>query len=184
MTNKRRSVEFWALDSSTFIHALIVGRLWVLSRDREPLRIPEYIVRVELTTDAHADTAEQARRFVSSGHAAVCRLSLADLDRIAEMKTPRRIGLGEIACAVIAERESGGVLSDDWKGRKWLEANLGVALWESIEDVLLRAAAKGHISEFDLEACEDTLRINRYDCRVRLRDEHLRRRLNQQGAED
>lgn len=179
MTEEASSVAFWALDSSTFIHALIIGRLWLLPRDRAPLRIPEYVLRIELNAEAHADTAEQAEGFVGAGHAVMCRLSLADLDRIAAVGTPRRIGLGEIACAVIAERESGGVLLDDWRGRRWLEQRLAVMLWESIEDVLLLGASKGHISEFDLDECEERLRQGRYECRVSLRNEHLRRRLNQ-----
>jgi hypothetical protein len=178
VTDVAASAAFWALDSSTFIHALLVGRLWLLPRVRAPLRIPEYVLRTELNAEAHADTAEHAKGFLSAGHAVVCRLSLADLDRIAEIGSPRRIGLGEIACAVIAERDSGGVLLDDWRGRRWLEQRLSVTFWESIEDVLLLAASRGHISEFDLDECEERLRKNRYDCRVSLRNEHLRRLLN------
>lgn len=178
MTGVEPSVTFWALDSSTFINALIIERLWLLPRNREPLRIPEYVLRVELKAETHADTAIQAEGFVTAGHAVICQLSLADLDRIAQLGTPRRIGLGEIACAVVAERESGGVLLDDWRGRRWLEQRLAVALWESIEDVLLLAAAKGNLSEFDLDECEDCLRQNRYECRVNLRLEHLGRLLN------
>lgn len=178
MSDAEPSVAFWALDSSTFIHALIIERLWLLPRNRKPLRIPEYVFRVELQSEAHADTAIQAEGFVTAGHAVICQLSLADLDRIVLLGTPRRVGLGEIACAVVAERESGGVILDDWRGRRWLEHRVTVALWESIEDILLLGAAKGHLSEFDLDECEDCLRRNRYVCRVNLRLAHLSRLVN------
>ena len=50
-----------------------------------------------------------------------------------------QIGIGEIACAIIAERQSGGVLCDDRKARRWLADRVAVLKWESIEDILLDA---------------------------------------------
>src|SRR5207244_3794384 len=106
------------------------------------------------------------------------QLSLADLDRINELGVPRRIGLGEITCAIIAEREAGGVLSDDWRGRSWLEKRVPVKRWESVEDLLLHAAQLNHISEFDLDQFQEALESERYTCRFNLRLEHLRRLAN------
>ena len=105
-------------------------------------------------------------------------LTLSDLDRIADLSAPRRIGIGEIACTIIAERQAGGVLCDDWKARKWLEQRTTPHSWESIDDVLLDAAAIGHIGEFDLVDFQQRLEANRYRCRFAdLRLEHLQRQL-------
>jgi hypothetical protein len=146
---------------------------------RSPLFFSEYVFRVELGTNAHDSTRTAAAHWVSRGKIGISRLSLTDLDRINQLGTPRRIGLGEIASAILAERNGGGVLCDDWKGRRWLQTRVTLSCWESIEDVLLEAAQFGHVSEFDLDSFQRDLQTARYTCRFDLRFEHLRRIANQ-----
>ena len=169
----------WMLDSSTFINACIIARVPLFVLLRSPLCFSEYVFRFELGINAHETTRRQAARCVERRQIGIRHLSLSDLDRINELGAPRRIGLGEIACAIIAEREHGGVLCDDWHGRGWLEPRVSWVCWESIEDLLLAAAQSGHVSEFDLDDFQHTLELERYKCRFDLRFEHLRRLANQ-----
>jgi len=166
------------LDSSTFINACYIARIQLLILLRSPIFFPEYVFRVELGVNAHPTTRREAESWVQKKKIGIRQLSLSDLDRISELAAPRRIGLGEIACAIVAEREGGGVLCDDHKGRNWLQSRLATTCWQSVEDFLLHAAELGYVSEFDLQACQETLESNRYLCRYDLRLEHLRRAAN------
>lgn len=171
----------WTLDSSTFIHALIVERVALVILLRSPLYFPEYVFRFELGANAHERTRTEAASFVSRNQIGVVNLTLADLDRIASLGALRRIGLGEVACAVIAERRTGGVLCDDWRARGWLEQHTTPQRWDSIDGVLLEAAAKGQIGELDLVDFQRVLEENRYHCRCDLRLEHLQRQVTRHG---
>src|SRR5260370_11336260 len=161
-------LPFWMLDSSTFINCCIIARLPLFLILRSPLCFSEYVFRVELGINAHDSTRSEAAQWVARQRIGIKTLSLADLDRINRLGAPRRIGLGEIASAILAEREAGGVLCDDWRGRRWLEPRVTVRRWESIEDVLLEAARFGHVSEFDLDDFQNTLEQERYSCRYNL----------------
>ncbi|MGO8752188.1 MAG: hypothetical protein ACLQNE_40130 [Thermoguttaceae bacterium] len=168
----------WMLDSSTFIHAVIVDRVMLLASIRFPLSFPEFIFRFELGSDARPATRDAAAQAVGRKQIGVQQLTLADLDRLSQLAAPRRIGLGELACAIIAERLAGGVLCDDWHAKKWIEGRVTAKCWDSIEGVFLEAAASGHIGELDLVDLQKTLETNRYHCRCDLRLEHLQRLLH------
>jgi hypothetical protein len=168
----------WTLDSSTFIHFIVINDLALLIRLRSPLHFPEYVYRVELGLNAKPATRAQAEVCVTRGTVSISRLTIDDLDRIAALSAPRRVGLGEIACAIIAERLQGGVLCDDWRARRWLLARTSVSVWQAIEDVLLDAATRLEITEYDLVAFQGRLTSERYQCRFDLRLEFLQRRLN------
>jgi hypothetical protein len=178
MTLTGTPVPLWLLDSSTFIHCCVISRVPLFVLLRSPLFFSEYVFRVELGVNAHDSTRSAAAHWVSRGKIGISSLSLTDLDRINQLGTPRRIGLGEIASAILAERDGGGVLCDDWKGRRWLQTRVTLSCWESVEDVLLDAARSGHVSEFDLDAFQKGLQEARYTCRFNLRLEHLRRIAN------
>jgi len=178
MTLTAVPVPLWLLDSSTFINCCVISRVPLFVLLRSPLFFSEYVFRVELGINAHHSTRTAAAEWVSRGKIGISNLALADLDRISQLGTPRRIGLGEIASAILAEREGGGVLCDDWKGRRWLQTRVTLSRWESIEDVLLDAAQSGHVSEFDLDTFQQDLEKARYTCRMNLRIEHLRRNAN------
>lgn len=178
MNSTSTEASFWMLDSSTFINGCIIGQVPIFVLIRSPLYFSEYVFRFELGINAREKTRRQAASWVERRKIGVRQLSLADLDRINQLGAPRRIGLGEITSAIIAVRESGGVLCDDWRGRGWLEDRVPVAWWESTEDLLLRAAQLNHISEFDLDQFQEVLESERYKCRYNLRLEHLRRLAN------
>jgi hypothetical protein len=171
----------WMLDSSTFIHALIVERVALVVLLRSPLCFPEYVFRFELGPNAHKTTRTEAASFVNRKQIGVANLTLADLDRIASLGAPRRIGLGEIACAVIAERRAGGILCDDWRARGWLETRTNTQRWDSIDGVLLEAAAEGRIGELDLVDFQKTLEQNHYHCRCDLRLAHLQEQMSRRA---
>jgi predicted nucleic acid-binding protein len=171
-------VSIWMLDSSTFINTGHIAQVQLLILLRSPLFFPEYVFRVELGANAHQTTRREAQSWVQKKKIGIRQLLLSDLDRISQLAAPRRIGLGEIACAILAEREDGGVLCDDHKGRNWLQSRLSLGCWQSVEDFLLHAAELRYVSEFDLQAFQDTLASNRYQCRYDLRLEHLRRAVN------
>ena len=172
------AVTQWYLDSSTFINAAAIERINVLVSIRAPISFPEYVYRVELGSNARPGTRTLAEAAVQSGRVTLRQMSLEDLDRISALGAPRRIGLGELTCAVLAERDGGAVLCDDWKARGWLLEKITTLVWHSIEDCLLDAASKFLLDEYDLERDEETLRENRYVCRIKLKEEHLLRRLN------
>ena len=121
MTKDSASAALWMLDSSTFINALIIDRVTLLLSLRSPAFFPEYVFRFELGANARDETREGATQAVDRRQVGVQKLTLADLDRIAALGAPRRVGLGELACAVIAQRTGGGVLCDDWRARRWIE---------------------------------------------------------------
>lgn len=174
-------LEGWALDASTFINFAAIARFSVLVRCRRGLRFPEYVFTFELTgPKAKEPTRVAAEQAVQRGDVTLTQLTLTDLGRIAALGAPRRIGLGEIACAIIAERDGAGVLCDDHKAILWLKQSVQPLAWESTEDVLLDAANQLLLSEFDLADAQETLRENRYECRVDLRSEYLQRRLIRQ----
>jgi hypothetical protein len=168
------AVSGWMLDSSTFINALVVKKVWILSAIRTPLFLPEYVFRIELGTGARRETRHEAQALVSRGQACIEHLTLGDLDRIAELCAPKRIGIGEICCAVIAERSDRGVLCDDYKAHRWLCERVGVAEWESIEEILVAGGIANYLSEYDVEDCQGLLTKNRYRCKYDLRLELLR----------
>jgi hypothetical protein len=165
------------LDSSTFIHAIIVDRVMLLASLRSPLFFPEFVFRFELGASATEATRDAAAQAVGRKQIGVLQLTLVDLDRLSQVGAPRRIGLGELACAIIAERTAGGVLCDDWRAKRWIETRVVVRPWDSIEGVLLEAAARGHIGELDLVDSQRALEKSRYHCRCDLRLEHLQRLL-------
>ena len=173
------SVPLWLIDSSTFINCCVISRVPLFLLLRSPLFFSEYVFRFELGINAHDSTRKTAAQWVSRRKIGIKHLSLTDLDRISQLGAPRRIGLGEIASAILAERDGGGVLCDDWKGRRWLEPRVTLSCWESIEEVLLDAARIGHVSEFELDGFQQALQQARYVCRYNLRFEHLRRIVNQ-----
>lgn len=178
MTPSSTAINAWLLDSSTFIHAEIAGQTRLLLLIRKPTYFPSYVYRVELGSNAHEPTRARAQHFVKNGQILLKNLSLEDLDQIAQLKTPRKVGLGELACAIIASRENGVALCDDRKCRNWIKDNLRFTSWQSIEDILLDAAAQSHLSEFELEDIQKLLAKNKYQCQFDLRSEYLIRRLN------
>jgi predicted nucleic acid-binding protein len=173
-----QTIHSWTLDNSTFINARLIRRVWLLPLLRKEVSFPEYVFKVELGSGAHPDTRIEAARCVEKGDIGVRRLTLEDLDRIAGLSMPRRIGLGEVACALIAEREDGGVLCDDRKARNWILERVSPKAWEAIEDLLIAGAEASHLSEYDLQDCQETLRLNKYQCSCDLRHEYLRRLAN------
>lgn len=177
-------VARWLLDASTFIHAVIVKHVQVLTTMRAPLVVPEYVYRQELVGErAREVTRESAEQAARNGMLAVERLSLADLQRIAALNPPKRkCSLGEISCAIIAERTSGGVLCDDHRAVGWMREHIAVVVWESIEHVLIAAAHALRLDEYALDECEQTLATNNYRCRSSLRNEFLMQRLNSQRS--
>jgi len=175
MADHQPSGTPWMLDSSTFIHAMILDRIALLTLLRSPLFFSEYVFRIELGADAKDTTRDEAVSQVTRQRIGVQRLTLADLDKIVSLGAPRRLGLGELACAVIAERITGGVLCDDWRAKAWLDGHMAPPKWNSIESILLDAAAAGYIGELDLFDSQRTLRNNQYECREDLRLVHLQR---------
>ena len=175
----------WMLDSSTFIHATIVDRVPLIVLLRSPLFFPEFAFRFELGANAKETTRDQAAAQVKRKRIGVQTLTLADLDRIVSFGAPRKIGLGELACAVIADRMTGGVLCDDWHAKAWLDQRISTSLWDSIETILLDAAAKNYIGELDLADAQRMLERNRYTCRYDLQIEHVKRQMNfhRQGSD-
>lgn len=176
MKNDVLDVQVWVLDSCVFINFHIVGHLRTLVRCRSPLCVPEYVYKYELTGPrSHRDTRESAHAAISTEQISVSFLSVEDLTRIAALG-PRSADLGEIACALIAEREGGGVLTDD-RSKRRLSAHMRVRAWQSTEEVLIDAAHRCEITEYDLDAIQEVLARNRYQCRVQLRNEYLMQRL-------
>ncbi|HVC94727.1 MAG TPA: hypothetical protein VND64_13590 [Pirellulales bacterium] len=156
---------------------MIVDRVPLLVLLRSPLFFPEYVFRFELGVDARDATRDHAADQVARKRIGVQHLTLSDLDRIASFDAPRKIGLGELACAVIAERLAGGVLCDDWRAKAWLEHRMTPLRWDSIEWVLLDAAAEGCIGELDLVDSQRVLERNQYSCRGDLQLIHLQRQM-------
>lgn len=178
MNDRDSTASSWLLDSSTFINAAVVDRLPLMLLLRSPIFFPEYVFRFELGTNARQATRQEAVANVTRKRIGVQNLTLADLDTIAAFNAPRRIGLGELACAVIANRLGGGVLCDDWRAKAWLNDRMATPDWDSIESVLLEAAARNFIGETDLAQAQRTLEENRYKCRYDLQIEHVRRNIN------
>jgi hypothetical protein len=174
------AINLWMLDSSTFLHACIIDRLPLMALIRKTLECPEYVLRWELGRNAHPETQRLAEEALRQGKICVRQLSLEDLDRIATINAPRRIGLGELACAIVAEREHAGVLCDDRNARRWLSTRVTTVAWETIEDVLLAAAEGGFIGELDLQGFQTTLQRNRYHCAYDLQIEFLSRKFNRE----
>ncbi len=173
-------IKLWMLDSSTFIHACIIDRLSLVALIRTPLECPEYVLRWELGQNARLETQRLAEDALRQGKVRMRQLSLDDLDRIATINAPRRIGLGELACAIVAEREEAGVLCDDRRARRWLSTRVTTVAWETIDDVLLAAAGRGFIDELDLQGYQTTLERNGYHCAYDLQMEFLSRTFNRE----
>lgn len=167
----------WIIDSSTFIHIALVSRIPLLVKLRRPLFFPEYVFRFELTNAKHMDSVIAAEKCVNNGSIAVIGLTLEDLVRMVECGEPRSIGLGELACAVIAERKNGGVLSDDHRATSRLRNVVNVLTWNCVEDILIHAAEELLIDEYELDECQTILQRNKYQCRGNLRLEFVSRRL-------
>lgn len=166
------------LDSSTFINAMIIKQLPNLLALKTRINFCEYVYRVELNNNKYKETRQEAQKLVNDGRVGISNLTLDDLDRIAGLDKPRRIGFGEIACAVVAERENGRVLCDDVRARKWIIKRIASLKWESIEDILIQAAFKCLISEYDLDKHQKVLEENNYKCQVHLRHTYLMQRAN------
>lgn len=173
----------WLLDSSTFIHAMIVDRVGIVAAVRAPLCFSEYVFRFELGISAKAVTRDHAEEHVRRKRIGIQSLTLSDLDRIASFGAPRRIGLGELSCIVIAERLGGGILCDDWRAKAWVDKRMSPLTWESIEAVLLDAAASDLIGELDLADAQKTLERYGYSCRYDLQIEHIQRRRKARGGQ-
>ncbi len=168
--------HIWLLDSSTFINMVVIDRIPLLVLLRSPLFFPEYVLRVELVRE---DTKKVADEWCfERNKIAVSTLTIRDLDRIAALGAPRKISIGEIACAIIAERDGGGVLCDDRKAIRWLKNHVNPVYWHGVEDVLLDAAKSGYIGEHDLESHERVLLDNKYKCYCNLRFTYLQFLLN------
>ena len=178
MSSTSPALTPWMLDSSTFIHAVVVDRVMLMASLRSPLSFPEFVFRFELGVGAREATRDAAAEAVRRGQIGVQQLTLADLDRLSVLAAPRKIGLGELACAIIAERLAGGVLCDDWRAKAWIEGRITAKCWDSIEGILLDAAASGHIGEVDLTDSQRILERNCYHCRYDLRMAHLQRMLH------
>jgi len=179
VSSARASIVAWVLDSSVFIHFCYIERFRLLIRCRAPLHITTYVYQVELTgPKSHDATRVQALAAVAAGHVDVRSLTLAELARIAELGPRRKAGLGELTCAVIAQRSGAGVLIDDRKARRFLEPHFDVGAWESTEDVLIEAAHRCEVTEFELVEIQACLSTHKYECRCDLRNEYLMQRLN------
>ncbi|MDH5641372.1 MAG: type II toxin-antitoxin system VapC family toxin, partial [Nitrospira sp.] len=153
MTTEISNMKIWVLDSSVFIHFMIIEHFHVLVRCRSPLHLPEYVYRVELTGPKCQDaTRAQAHAAVSAGDVRLQSLSIADLMRMASLGPGRKAAVGEIACALIAERCGGGMLTDDRKARRWLDVRVRVSTWQSTEDVLIEAAHRLEVTEHELSS--------------------------------
>lgn len=183
MTNNTLRINVWMLDTCVFINFNVIGHIRALVRCRSPLHVPEYVYKYELTgSRSHRDTRESAHAAVSTGQLTVSFLSVEDLTRIASLG-PRSADLGEIACAIIAEREGGGVLTDD-RAQRRLAAHIRVRAWQSTEDVLIDAAHRCEITEYDLDHIQKVLADNRYHCKTELRREYLIQRLARHEPQD
>jgi hypothetical protein len=178
MSGDSITVKSWMLDSSTFINTIVVDQVMLMVSLRSPLFFPEYVFRFELGVNAKEKTHNVAMDLVNRKRIGVQQLTLADLDRLSHLAAPRRIGLGELACAIIAERSSFGILCDDWRAKASIEARITTILWDSIEGFLLEAAERRHIGESELEDFQRKLETNHYHCRCELRMEYLRRLLH------
>jgi hypothetical protein len=164
------SAAGWRLDSSTFINALAVNRVALLSRVRQPIAFVEYVFRIELAgSGARAATREAAMHEVQRGAIGIDRLTMDDLARMSALSPPRRVDIGELATAVVAERVGAGVLCDDHKAVRWLSENLlSVPVWESIEHVMLAAAESCLVAEHELSIIEQRLVEAKYACRFNI----------------
>lgn len=173
----------WVLDTSLFVHFCIVERTRVLFRMRSPTKVPDYVFRTEMTGDrVHQQTREQALQAAKSGTLKVEQLTLEDVARIAELGPRRAAAVGELACAVLAERSHAGVLIDDRRARRCLSGRVSVSDWHDTETVLIDAAHRCEVTEHELQEIESVLGENRYACRVNLRNEYLMQRLTLHAA--
>jgi hypothetical protein len=140
--------------------------------------MPDYVYRIELTGPrAHAETRARALDAVKTGALKVQHLTLDDVARIAALGPRRSAGLGELACAILAERSESGVLIDDRRAQRWLVDKVRVRAWHDTETVLIDAAHRCEVTEYELSEFEGILANSRYTCRVNLRNEYLMQRL-------
>lgn len=165
----------WVLDTSTFIHAIIARRLQIVVAMRQALIVPYYIYAQEMAgPESHEDTRQHAERCLAKEQFRVENLSLEELARIADLHGgSRKVGMGEAACAVLAERVRAGVLCDDRKAVVKLQAVTAIERWESIDDVLVSAAHARHLDEYELDKCDELLREQRYTCVPPLKERYL-----------
>lgn len=172
------TVDGWIVDASLFVHFCVLERVQLLFRMRRGLKVPEYVYRIELVSpNARQETRERATAAVAGGNMQVQQLTLADVARIAALGPRRSAAVGELACAVLAERQDYGVLCDDRRAQRWLGSRMQLKAWEDIETVLVEAAHRFEVTEYELAALEATLLQNRYACRCDLRNEYLMQRL-------
>lgn len=175
-------VENWVLDSSVFVNFRRISRLSMLVRVRRPITIPEYVFRFELTgPDAHRETRAAAHEHHKRRDFRVESLSLTDLAILGGLQAPRAVGLGEASCVLIAARMAAGVLCDDMRSRRWLEAHFAIAVWERTEEILIAAAHQNEVTEYDLDELQEALARNRYRCAGSLRTEYLQQRLSRRS---
>lgn len=120
---------------------------------------------------------------MKAGAIDVQHLTLDDLARIAALGPRRAAAIGELACAILAERSDSGILIDDRRAQRWLLGKVRVRAWNDTEEVLIDAAHRCEITEYELVTIEATLAENRYTCRVDLRNEYLMQRLARHARE-
>ena len=171
--------KLWVVDTSTFIHFTIIEMVPMLAEPRRPLRVTRYVYERELCgTNCHARTRAAAKTALDRGYFVIDTLRLDDLERIGTLNVPRKVAMGEITCAVVAERDEGAVLLDDRKAILRLREEVNVRAWESTEDVLVDAAHQHRVSEYQLHDFDAKLESEKYRCRFSLREEYLRQRLS------
>jgi len=85
------------------------------------------------------------------------------------LSAPKRIGIGEICCALLAERQKRGILCDDRKACNWLRDRVAIAIWESIDEVLVSGGVAHHLSEYEVEDCQRLLERSKYKRKYDLR---------------
>lgn len=172
------TASVWALDSSVFVNFAHINRLHTLASYRNPITVPEYVFRTELTGPrAPEPIRDAARKSYDRGHFQLGTVALSDLAELAALSPPRRVGLGEAACVIIAAKRAGGVLCDDLRAKNWLANNYKLVAWERTEDILVGAAHATHLDEYALEECQGVLERNRYKCSTHLRTLYLQQRL-------
>jgi hypothetical protein len=172
------TANVWALDSSVFINFVTIEKLPTLASFRNPIAMSEYVYRTELTGPrASPGTRTAALNSKTKGHFELVTLTLADLANLGALARPRRVGLGEASCAIIAANSSGGVLCDDMRSKAWLTDHFSVVAWERTEEILVAATHAAHLDEYALAECQKKLEANRYKCYCDLRTEFLQQRL-------
>ena len=117
----------WMINTSTFIHAMIVDRVPLVASVALPSSFPNTFSASSWGTNAKESTRDQANAHVAHKRIGIQGLTLADLDKLALLSAPRKIGLGELACLSLRSVWRGGVLCDDWRAKAWLDQKMKAA---------------------------------------------------------